>query len=140
VCVQAVLLTSTARAQQPTLPEVELTAGVNLIHAELANDFTSRMQGLMYRTALGPNAGMLFVFEEPGIQCMWMKNTLIPLSVAFLGDDGAIVNIAVMQPQTEDAHCAIRPVRYALEMSQGWFAQRGMRPGMRIGGLERAPR
>ena len=129
-----------ARAQQPQLLEVRLTAGVHLIHAELAGDFTSRMEGLMYRTALAPNGGMLFVFEDAGVQCMWMKNTLIPLSVAFIDDDGRIVNIADMQPQTEEAHCAAQPVRYALEMTQGWFAQRGIRPGARLGGLDKLPR
>lgn len=129
-----------APAQQPRLPEVRLTAGVYLIHAELAAEEQTRMLGLMYRTGLSPNGGMLFVFHAPGVQCMWMKNTLIPLSVAFLADDGKIVNIERMQPQTEESHCSARPVRYALEMSQGWFAQRGMRPGMRIGGLPGASR
>ena len=126
-----------AYAQQPPLPEVQLSAGIHLIHAELADDFTSRMQGLMYRTALPPNGGMLFVFEEAAVQCMWMKNTLIPLSVAFIGDDGKIINIADMQPQTEDAHCAAQPARYALEMKQGWFTQRGIRPGMQLRGLDK---
>jgi uncharacterized protein len=135
-----VLVAGTVRAQQPRLPEVQLAAGVHLIHAELADDFASRMQGLMYRTALAPNGGMLFVFDEPGVQCMWMKNTLIPLSVAFLGDDGDIINIADMQPQTEDAHCAARPARYALEMKQGWFAQRGIRPGTQLRGLDKLAR
>jgi uncharacterized membrane protein (UPF0127 family) len=139
-CALVVLLASPVQAQQAHLPEVQLTAGVNLIHAELADDFTSRMQGLMYRTALAQNGGMLFVFDKADTQCMWMKNTVIPLSVAFLADDGAIVNIADMQPQTEDAHCAASPVRFALEMEQGWFAQRGFRPGMRLGGLDKLPR
>ena len=138
--VLAVLLASPAQAQQAQLPEVQLTAGVNLIHAELADEFTSRMQGLMFRTSLAPNAGMLFVFDKPDVQCMWMKNTLIPLSVAFLRGDGKIVNIADMQPQTEDPHCAAEPVRYALEMEQGWFAQHGLKPGMSLGGLDKLPR
>lgn len=139
-CALAVLLARPAQAQQAQLPEVQLTAGVNLIHAELADDFTSRMQGLMYRTSLAPNGGMLFVFDKADTQCMWMKNTLISLSVAFIDDNGKIVNIADMQPQTEDAHCAAEPVRYALEMKQGWFAQRGFKPGMRLGGLDKLPR
>jgi len=139
-CILATLLAPTAQAQQAQLPEVQLTAGVNLIRAELADDFTSRMQGLMYRTSLAPNGGMLFVFDKADTQCMWMKNTLIPLSVAFIDDNGKIVNIADMQPQTEDAHCAAEPVRYALEMEQGWFAQRGFKPGMRLGGLDKLPR
>jgi uncharacterized membrane protein (UPF0127 family) len=139
-CVLASSLAPPAQAQQAQLPEVQLTAGVNLIHAELADDFTSRMQGLMYRKSLPANGGMLFVFDSPDTQCMWMKNTLIPLSVAFLADDGTIVNIADMQPQTEDPHCAAHPVRYALEMEQGWFAQHGVRPGMKLGGLARENR
>jgi hypothetical protein len=130
-----------ARAQQPQLPAVDLTAGMYRIRAEVANDMGSRMQGLMYRKAMPQNAGMLFVFEENAAHCMWMKNTLIPLSVAFLDQDGAIINIADMQPQTEESHCAARPARYALEMNKGWFAQRGVKPGAKLGGLEKlAPR
>jgi len=136
----ACVLALPAQAQQAQLPEVQLTAGVNLIHAELADDFPSRMQGLMYRKSLAPNGGMLFVFDNPDTQCMWMKNTLIPLSVAFLADDGTIVNIADMQPRTEDPHCAASPVRYALEMEQGWFARHGVRSGTRMGGLAKLPR
>jgi len=136
-CAVAILSASFARAQQAPLPEVQLTAGIHLIHAELADEFTTRMEGLMYRTSLAPNGGMLFVFEQPGEQCMWMKNTLLPLSVAFIDDDGSIVNIADMQPQTEDPHCAAKPVRYALEMTQGWFAERGIRAGSRLRGLDK---
>jgi uncharacterized membrane protein (UPF0127 family) len=84
---------------------------------------------------------MLFDFESTGIHCMWMKNTLLPLSVAFIDEGGAIVNIADMQPLSEDSHCAARPARYALEMKQGWFAERGIRAGTRLRGLEKvAPR
>jgi len=122
---------------QPPLPTVQLTAGMHVIRAELAADFGSRMQGLMFREALGPNAGMLFVFDEASTHCMWMKNTLIPLSVAFIDERGTIVNIADMQPQTEQSHCAAKPVPYALEMAKGWFVQRGIKPGMKIGGLEK---
>lgn len=89
----------------------------------------------MFRERLKPNHGMLFVFDERSIQCMWMRNTLIALSVAFLDDDGTIVNIEQMQPKTETSHCAKRPVRLALEMDRGWFEQRGLRPGSKIGGL-----
>lgn len=117
------------------LPVVQLNAGMYLIRAEVAADFGSRAQGLMYRKSLPSNAGMLFVFDEPGAQCMWMKNTLIPLSVAFMGDDATIVNIEDMAPQTLDSHCARRPARYALEMNGGWFTARGIKPGMRLGGI-----
>jgi len=126
-----------ALAQQPPLPAVELGAGMHVIRAEVADNFSSRMQGLMRRTSLPQNGGMLFVFEEEGTHCMWMKNTLIPLSVAFLDARGAIINIVDMEPHSEQSHCAARPARYALEMAQGWFAQRGIKPGMKLGGLEK---
>ncbi len=129
------LASQLASAQQ--LPRTELTAGVHLIHAEVADNFVTRMQGLMHRPSLGVNDGMLFIFDEAGIQCMWMKNTLIPLSVAYIADDGSIVNVEDMKPQTEDSHCAKKPVRYALEMNVGWFASRGLRSGARLRGLEK---
>jgi hypothetical protein len=125
---------------QPKLPTTQLNAGIHLITAEVAGDDASRMRGLMFRESLAPNHGMLFVFAEKGVQCMWMRNTPLPLSVAFIDDDGRIVNIADMQPRTEISHCAKQPVRYALEMSQGWFAQRGIKPGTTIGGLAAARR
>ena len=122
-----------ALAQEP--PSVQLSAGMHLIRAEVAADFATRAQGLMHRKSLVPNSGMLFIFEAAEIHGMWMKNTLIPLSVAFVDEKGAIINIEDMQPQTEDSHCAARPARYALEMSRGWFAARGIKPGSRIGGI-----
>lgn len=115
---------------------VELSAGMHRIRAELADTFPARMQGLMHRQALAPNAGMLFVFDDSGIHCMWMKNTLIPLSVAFIDEAGAIVSIADMRPHDEQSHCAASPARYALEMERGWFAQRGIKPGAKLRGLE----
>ena len=118
------------------LPTVQLKAGMHIIRAEVAADFSTRAQGLMFRKSLGQNDGMLFVFDEAAVQCMWMKNTLIPLSVAFLDERGAIINIADMRPQSEQSHCAAQPARYALEMNRGWFAQRGIKPGVRLGGLE----
>ena len=130
---------SAASAQQ--LPVIQLTAGMHLVRAEVAADFATRMQGLMYREALAPNAGMLFVFDEAAPHCMWMKNTLIPLSVAFVDANGTITNIADMQPHSEQSHCASAPALFALEMTRGWFAQRGVKAGMKLGGLERfAPR
>jgi len=126
-----------AAATHAQLPEVEITAGMHLIRAEVADSMGTRMQGLMHRKSLPQNAGMVFVFEEVAIHCMWMKNTLIPLSVAFLDDAGAIINIADMQPHSEQSHCASRPARYALEMNRGWFAQRGIKPGAKLRGLEK---
>ena len=126
-----------AAAAAAQLPVLQLSAGMHLIKAEVAADFSTRAQGLMHRKALAPNAGMLFIFDEPAVHCMWMKNTFVPLSVAFLDERGTIVNIEDMQPHTEQSHCAAAPVLLALEMGQGWFAQRGIKPGARLGGLER---
>jgi len=119
---------------QPPLPTVELQAGIHLVRAEVAADNETRMRGLMFRERLGPNQGMLFVFQARSQQCFWMRNTLIPLTIAFLEDDGSIVNLADMKPRSEDSHCSARPVRYALEMEQGWFAKRGLGAGTRLTG------
>lgn len=124
-----------AQQPQPQLPVVQLNAGMHLIHAEVAADYGSRMTGMMFRATMPPNAGMLFVFDTDERQCMWMKNTLIPLSVAFIDEHGAIINVEEMAPQTENSHCATRPSRYALEMNRGWFAARGIKPGTRLGGI-----
>jgi uncharacterized membrane protein (UPF0127 family) len=91
----------------------------------------------MRRKSMAQGAGMLFLFDESAAHCMWMKNTLIPLSVAFIDERGQIVNIADMQPLDETSHCASRPARFALEMNQGWFKKRGLTSGMSIQGLER---
>ena len=133
------LAAGAAAAQQPPLPTAQLGAGMHLIRAEIADRDASRAMGLMHRTSLAPNGGMLFVFENDAVHCMWMKNTPLPLSVAFIDAGGAIINIADMQPRTEVSHCAARPARFALEMAQGWFAAKGVRPGARISGIERAP-
>ncbi len=123
------------------LPVVELGAGMHVIRAEVAADMASRTQGLMHRKSLPANGGMVFVFGEDAIHCMWMKNTLIPLAVAFIDRAGTIVSISEMQPHSEQTHCAAEPTRYALEMNKGWFAQRGIRPGAKLRGLEKlAPR
>ncbi len=125
-----------ANAQQ--MPVVNLGAGIHIIRAEVAANNDTRMRGLMFRKSLEPNQGMLFVFDETTRHCMWMKNTLIPLSVAFIGADGVIANIADMKPHDETSHCATRPVPYALEMDRGWFATRGLKAGTRITGLDKA--
>ena len=119
----------------PALSLVELTAGIHRIHAELADTDASRARGLMFRESLEPNHGMLFVFDRAEANCMWMRNTLLPLSVAFIADDGSIVNIEEMKARTDDTHCSARPVRYALEMAGGWFKARGLKPGSRIQGI-----
>jgi uncharacterized protein len=116
----------------PRLPQVQIQAGIHLIRAEVAADAATRTRGLMMRERLGTNEGMLFVFGDKASHCFWMRNTLVPLSVAFLEDDGTIVNIADMQPLSEESHCPRKPVRFALEMEQGWFARRGVGPGARL--------
>ena len=123
---------SASAQPQPTLPRVQLQAGIHLISAEVASDHNTRARGLMFRERLGSNQGMLFVFTEKATQCFWMRNTLIPLSIAFIDDQGQIVNIA-------DSHCSAAPIRLALEMEQGWFAKRGIAPGTTIGGLSAVP-
>ena len=121
------------------LPTVELSAGIHLVRADVAYTFDTRAQGLMFRKALGPNEGMFFVFPRAEIHCMWMKNTLIPLSVAFLDEKGKVVSISDMQPQTETSHCAVAPAKFALEMSRGWFAAKGIGAGAMILGVDKAP-
>ena len=125
-----------ARAQDAPqkLPAIALTAGMHLLRVEVAQSAEQRGIGLMHRKTMGANEGMLFVFEQAGPQCFWMKNTLLPLSIAFLADDGAIVNIEDMQPQTLDGHCSKKPVRFVLEMNQGWFTKRGLKPGSKLSG------
>ncbi|WP_373559778.1 DUF192 domain-containing protein [Bordetella genomosp. 10] len=122
-------------AAQPTLRTVQLAAGIHVIHAEIANTEDSRRRGLMFRKSLEANDGMLFVFDDPDLQCFWMHNTPLPLSIAFIADDGTIVNVADMAPETDDTHCSKKPVRYALEMAQGWFNDHGIGAGKKIDGL-----
>lgn len=125
-----------AFAQEPQLdlPRVRLSAGMHQIDAQVARTPDQRATGLMWRKQMPQHEGMLFVFEQPFRQCFWMKNTLIPLSAAFIDDDGTIVNIADMQAQSLQAHCSAKPVRYVLEMNQGWFAKRGIQAGSKLAG------
>lgn len=126
--------TASAQARAQRLPTIQLTAGMHLINAELARSFEERQIGLMNRPSMPAGDGMLFVFEEAGQQCFWMKNTLIPLSIAFVADDGTVVNVADMQAMSEVSHCSTKPVRYALEMNLGWFAKRGIKAGFKLRG------
>jgi hypothetical protein len=136
------LLPMTAAAldiPQPRLPTIELRAGMHRLVTEVARTPAQRQVGMMMRTSMAQHEAMLFVFEEPGVQCFWMKNTLVPLSAAFVEDDGRIVNIADMQQQSEQSHCSQRPVRYVLEVNQGWFAKRGFGPGSKLAGAPFGP-
>ena len=119
---------------QLALPRVELTAGMHRIDAQVAQSSAERQIGLMHRKNMPQHEGMLFVFEQPATQCFWMKNTLLPLTAAFVADDGSIVNLADMQPQSEASHCSQKPVRYVLEMNQGWFAQKHLKAGNKLVG------
>ncbi len=130
----AVALLCSAEDGQPKLATTRLSAGIHNIQAEVAQTPDQREIGLMYRKAMAANEGMLFAFEEPGQQCFWMKNTLLPLSVAFVADDGTIVNLDDMKPLTLDGHCSTKQVRFVLEMNQGWFAKRGIKAGEKLQG------
>ena len=121
-------------APQLGLPRVTLSAGMYLIHAQVATTPQQREIGLMFRQEMPAGEGMLFVFEQPSGLCFWMKNTSLPLTAAFVADDGTIVNLADMKPQTTNSHCSTKPVRYVLEMNQGWFAKRGLKAGAKLGG------
>ena len=126
-----------ARAQaipQPKLPTIELGAGMHNIVAEVARTPQQQQVGMMMRTKMEPHEGMLFVFDDVAPRCFWMRNTLLPLSIAFIADDGTIVNIAEMQPQSDQSHCSAQPVRYALEMNKGWFSKRGIKAGSKLRG------
>ena len=123
-----------AQDAQTNLPRVGLSAGMYQIDAQVAQTQEQRATGLMYRRQMPQHEGMLFVFEQPSVQCFWMKNTLLPLTAAFVADDGTIVNLADMKPQTTDSHCSDKPVRYVLEMNQGWFAKKGIKPGFKLAG------
>jgi uncharacterized membrane protein (UPF0127 family) len=127
-------------APQMNLPVVQLQAGMHNIRAQVALGANERATGLLFRRELPQHVGMLFVYEVPRVLCFWMKNTLLPLSIAFIADDGTVVNIRDMQPQSLDSHCSDKPVRYALEMNQGWFAKRGVKPGFKLAGTPFAAR
>lgn len=124
---------------QAQLPEVTLSITGHKLTAEVAYTDATRAQGLMHRRILAEHRGMLFVFADVAMHAMWMMNTYIPLSVAFLDEHGVIINIEDMKPHTQDTHPAARPAKYALEANLGWFARRGIKPGARVEGMERAP-
>ncbi len=116
------------------LPVIQLGAGMHIIKAEVARTPQQHQIGLMFRESMGGNEGMLFIFDQPSKQCFWMKNTLIPLAIAFVEDDGTVVNLDEMQPRTQETHCSAKPVRFVLEMNTGWFAKRGIKPGSKLSG------
>ena len=137
LAIVAALASCAALAQEPqmNLPRVKLSAGMHQIDAQLARNNDQRATGLMHRREMPQHEGMLFEFEQATQQCFWMKNTLLPLSAAFVADDGTVVNVEDMKPQTLDSHCSDKPVRYVLEMNQGWFSKRGIKRGFKLTGL-----
>jgi len=130
----APLVVAQQEGPQLNLPRVELTVGMHRIDAQVAQATSERQTGLMHRKEMPQHEGMLFVFEQPATQCFWMKNTLLPLTAAFVADDGTIVNLADMKPLALDSHCSTKPVRYVLEMNQGWFAKKAIKAGTRLQG------
>ncbi len=124
--------------QASELPRASLLVDTRPVTAEVAADNASRSHGLMFRQALAPDHGMLFVFPEAGPVCFWMKNTPLPLSIAFIDAEGRVINLADMQPQSLEPHCAHAPAQYALEMEQGWFRQHNVAPGSQVQGLPSA--
>jgi len=126
--------TAAQEVPQMNLQRVKLTAGMYVIDAQVALTPEQRQIGLMQRKEMPQQEGMIFVFEQTSEQCFWMKNTLLPLTAAFVSDDGTIVNMADMKPQTTNPHCSSQPVRYVLEMNRGWFAKKGIKPGSKLTG------
>jgi uncharacterized membrane protein (UPF0127 family) len=119
---------------QTQLQRITLSAGIHQMDIQVALTPEEHQIGLMYRSEMPQNEGMLFVFQVPSKQCFWMKNTILPLTAAFIADDGSIVNLEDMKAQTTDSHCSLKPVRYVLEMNQGWFSKKGLKAGSKLVG------
>lgn len=128
------LLACSSPAQEP-LARAELAINSQRLTVEVADNPAARGAGLMHRPSLPKSQGMVFVYPYSGTLCMWMKNTMIPLSVAFIDVEGGILNIADMQPHTLEHHCSVAPAQYALEMNLGWFAQNNIASGDKVMGL-----
>jgi uncharacterized membrane protein (UPF0127 family) len=132
-------IASWAQTPQMQLQRTTISVGMFQINTQIAQTSEQREIGLMFRSAMPQSEGMLFIFEEPSKQCFWMRNTLLPLTAAFLADDGTIVNLVDMQPQTTNSHCSVKPVRFVLEMNQGWFAKKGIKAGTKLSGAAFRP-
>ena len=128
-----------AAVQAANLPVIRLSAGTGNLKVEVGSNKAQRSLGLLNRASMPESRGMLFVYPAPAYFCMWMKNTKIPLSVAFIDAQGQVINIEDMAPQTETNHCTQRNATYALEANRGWFAKHGVSAGSQIIGLEKAP-
>ena len=124
---------------QTQLPRTKLSVGMYQIDAQVAASSEQREIGLMFRKDMPQHEGMLFIFESHSRLCFWMKNTPLPLTAAFVADDGSIVNLEDMKPLSTESHCSTKPVRYVLEMNQGWFAKKGIKPGAKLSGRPFSP-
>ncbi len=122
------------------LPTVDLSIAGHKVVAEVAATNDARTTGLMYRFSLLPDHGMLFVFAAPQPLAFWMRNTYVPLSIAFIGANGRILNIEDMAPRTDDGHPSKGAALYTLEMKKGWFADHDIKAGDRVDGLDKAPK
>ncbi len=129
------LMLSAGAAAQKAPKTIPLTIGKHQVRVEIVQTDEERSKGLMFRKALGHDDGMLFIFDDPGYHAMWMMNTLIPLSVAFVDGEGRILNIEDMEPQTTDSHAATGPAKYAIETNKGWYAEKKIKPGDKVTGL-----
>lgn len=134
----AIIFTMWSACALADMPETGLSINGHKLIAEVASTEPQRSTGLMHRRMLPENRGMLFIFPDIAIHGMWMMNTYLPLSVAFLDRDGTIINIADMRPHTQNTHPSQKPAKYALEMNLGWFGKRGIKPGAKVEGLEKA--
>jgi uncharacterized membrane protein (UPF0127 family) len=124
-----VLLAGCATTGPGGLPLTKVTLGEHTVRAEVAVTPDEQARGLMYRREMGKNDGMLFVYEQPRVLRFWMKNTFLPLDIAFIDSAGRIVHIAQMQPLNETSHSSVKPARFALEVHQGWMEEHGVQVG-----------
>lgn len=129
------LMSALAHADEFDFPKIDIMIGDKTLQVEYANTFALRAQGLQFRQEMCPDCGMLFKFDRVRMASMWMKNTLLPLDVAFIDEDGNIVNIEAMQPLDLTSISSAGPVRYALEMNQGWFEANKFKVGDQLTNL-----
>lgn len=139
VLAAALVATAALAHAGPPMPVAHVRVASHPLRVEVAASVEQRMKGLMFRDKLAKDDGMLFVFDEPGYHAMWMRNTLLPLSVAFVDGEGRILNIADMEPQSDDQHAAAGPARYAIETNKGWFAAHRVKAGDKVTGLPKPP-
>jgi uncharacterized protein len=132
-------MTGNMAISETSPPTLHLKAGPHRIEVEVAAAPALRKLGLMNRYFLPADHGMLFVFPESKVHCMWMHNTKIPLSAAFIDEQGRIINIVDMEPDTDDCHCAASSAQFVIEMRSGWFREKGIAPGTYINGIDKAP-